>query len=199
VFLGGVEQNPSGLYQANWSYTISDTDGILALNFLGGTPDAGTVSDIRGILSGDKYRPSGVKSVFVNSVDDISALFNGASVTFPLTVENIPLDPTVVNAENMFVSLGGVMQLPIASVGSPLAGLAYSVAFNSVIEEFQITLANPPQFGTTCNIRVITGIGNEFITCPLPLGIGDTPLVSGPGVTVNNIGQIIDIDGGLIS
>ena len=137
--------------------------------------------------------------MFVNSVDDISALFNGASITFPLTVEGTPLDPNVVNAQNMFVSLGGVMQLPIASEGSPLAGLAYSIAFNSIVEEFQITFASPPQFGTTCNIRVITGIGNEFITCPLPLGLGDTPLVSGPGVTVNDIGQIIDIDAGLIS
>jgi hypothetical protein len=199
VFLGGVEQNPAGLYQANWSYTISDTGGILTLSFLGGTPNAGTVSDIRGILSGDKYRPAGVRSVFVNSVDDISALFNGASVTFPLTVEGIPLDPTVVNSENMFVSLGGVMQLPVASAGNPLAGLAYSIAFNSVTEEFQITFADPPQFGITCNIRVITGIGNEFITCPLPFGIGETPLVLGPGITANEFGQIIDIDAGIIT
>lgn len=199
VFLGGVEQNPAGLFQANWSYTISETDGLSILSFLGGSPEAESVIDIRGILSGSKYRPAGVRSVFVNSVDDISALFNGTLVTFSLTIEGLPLDPNVVNAENMFVSLGGVMQLPNASEGSPLSGLAYSVAFNAVAEEFQITFANPPQFGTTCNIRVVTGIGNEFITCPLPLGIGDTPLVSGPGVTVNNIGQIIDIDGGLIS
>jgi hypothetical protein len=199
VFIGGVEQNPAGLYQANWSYTISETGGLLTLSFLGGTPEAGSVSDIRGILSGTKYRPAEVRSVFVNSVDDISALFNGASVTFPLTVEGTPLDPNVVNAQNMFVSLGGVMQLPIASEGSPLAGLAYSIAFNSIVEEFQITFASPPQFGTTCNIRVITGIGNEFITCPLPPGLGDTPLVLGPGVTVNDIGQIIDIDAGLIN
>jgi hypothetical protein len=178
---------------------MSETGGILTLSFLGGTPDAGTVIDIRGILSGGKYRPAGVRSVFVNSVDDISALFNGASVTFPLTVEGIPLDPAVVKAENMFVSLGGVMQLPVASAGNPLAGLAYSVAFNSVTEEFQITFAEPPQFGITCNIRVITGIGNEFITCPLPFGIGDTPLVLGPGITANELGQIIDIDAGLLN
>jgi len=199
VFVGGVEQNPAGLYQANWSYSLSETGGVLTLSFLGGTPESGSVSDIRGILSGAKYRPSGIRSVFVNSVDDISALFDGASVTFPLTVEGRPLDPTVVNAQNMFVSLGGVMQLPIASEGSPLAGLAYIVAFNTVAEEFQITFASPPQFGTTCNIRVITGIGNEFITCPLPFGAGEIPLVLGPGITVNPEGQIIDIDSGLIS
>ena len=199
VFIGGVEQNPAGLYQANWSYTISETSGLLTLNFLGGTPGTGAVSDIRGILSGSKYRSAGIRSVFVNSVDDISALFNGVSATFSLTFEGIPLNPSVVTAENMFVSLGGVMQLPLASAGSPLAGLAYSVALDPVSEEFQITFASPPQFGVTCNIRVITGIGNEFISCPIPLGLGGTPLVSGPGVTVNDVGQIVDIDAGLIN
>ena len=199
VFVGGVEQNPAGLNQSNWSYTISETAGLLTLSFLGGTPDAGSSSNIRGILPGTKYRSAGVRSVFVNSADDISGSFDGALVSFPLTVGGVPLDPNVVSAENMFVSLGGVMQLPVTSEGNPLAGLAYSVAFNAIAEEFQIIFASPPQFGTTCNIRVITGIGNEFITCPLPPGIGDTPLVSGPGVTVNNIGQIIDIDAGLIS
>ena len=199
VFIGGVEQNPAGLFQANWAYTISDTGGSSTLSFLGGTPEEGTVSDIRGILSGTKYRSAGVRSVFITSTDDISALFNGATITFSLTVEGKPLDPNAVNAENMFVSLGGVMQLPEASEGSPLSGLAYSVVFNSVTEEFQITFANPPQFGTTCNIRVVTGIGNEFITCPLPIGIGGTPLVLGPGITANLEGQIVDIDGGLIS
>jgi len=90
------------------------------------------------------------------------------------------------------------MQLPFASEGNPLAGLAYSVEFSSITEEFQITFASPPQFGSTCNIRVVTGIGNEFITCPLPVGIGNTPLVLGPGITANSEGQIVDIDGGLI-
>jgi len=198
VFLGGVEQNPSGLYQANWAYTISETGGATTISFLGGTPDEGTVRDIRGILSGTKYRSAGIRSIFVTSVDDISALFNGATVTFALTVEGKPLDPNIVNAENMFVSLAGVMQLPFASEGNPLAGLAYSVEFSSITEEFQITFASPPQFGSTCNIRVVTGIGNEFITCPLPVGIGNTPLVLGPGITANSEGQIVDIDGGLI-
>jgi hypothetical protein len=51
----------------------------------------------------------------------------------------------------------------------------------------------------TCNIRVITGIGNEFITCPLPPNLLDQTLRSGPGIVTNADGQIIDIDSGLIN
>ena len=198
VFLGGVEQLPQGPYLTNAAYTISTSSGVPTLTFIGGAPLPGTTIDVRGILSGTKYRPA-ASSVFVNSVDDISPSFNSTTSTFPLFVLGQPLDPAVVTSENMFVSLGGTMQLPLASVGDPLAGIAYTVGYNTVTNEFEITFAAPPPNGATCNIRVITGTGNEFITCPLPLGIGDTPLVSGPGVTVNDIGQIIDIDAGLIN
>jgi hypothetical protein len=199
VFLGGVEQNPAGPTQTNWSYTLSETGGVISLDFIGGAPEADTTYEVRGILSGSKYRNTGIASVFVNSVDDISGLFNGTITEFPLTVGGVPLDPTVVNSQNMFVSLGGVIQLPVASSANPLSGLAYTVRFNNVVGEFQIVFATAPFFGTTCNIRVVTGVGNQFITCPLPPNFGDTPLVAGPGVTTNAEGQIIDIDAGLIS
>jgi hypothetical protein len=199
VFLGGVEQNPFGTLQNDPAYTITLTNGAPTLTFIGGAPLTGTTINVRGILSGSKYRNTGVPSVFVTSVDDISNLFNDTLTTFPLTLFGVTLDPAVVNEENMFVSLGGAMQLPTPSVGNPMAGNAYEVGFNSLTSQFEITFAAPPPSNATCNIRVITGIGNEFITCPLPPNLLDQTLRSGPGIVTNADGQIIDIDSGLIN
>jgi hypothetical protein len=197
VFLGGVEQNPAGLNQTSSAYTIATSGGSTTLTFIGGSPQAGTVSDIRGILSGERYRQSGVSTVFVSSADDIAPLFNNTRVTFPLEIDAVSLDPTRVNAQNMFVSLGGVMQMPLPSAGNPLAGNAYSVAVNPVSKILEITFAAPPLTGTTCNIRVITS--DEFITCPLPANFFNTSLQDGPGILINEDNQIISIDPGLIS
>ena len=196
VFLGGVEQNPSGLAQTSAAYSIASSLGTSILSFIGGTPQTGTVLDMRGILSGQRYRNSGVSSVFVSSVDDFAPLFDGLQTTFPLEIGGVPLDPTKVNAQNIFVSLGGVMQIPVAQVGSPLAGLAYTVTINPVTKVLEITFATPPIAQTTCNIRVITS--DEFLTCPLPLELLKTTLEEGPGITVNEKNQIIGIDPGLI-
>jgi hypothetical protein len=198
VFLGGVEQNPFGLTQTSASYTISPPGSTTTtLNFIGGAPVEGTSLDIRGILSGELYRNAGVSSVFVSSVDDIAPLFNNTVTTFPLAIGSVSLDPTRVNAQNMFVSLGGVMQLPVASEGSPLSGNAYTVQTNSVTKLLEITFAVAPAAGTTCNIRVVTS--DEFITCPIVDTLVNTTLQDGPGITVNNDNQIINIDPGLIN
>jgi hypothetical protein len=197
VFLGGVEQNPDGLNQTSPSYTISNSGGNSTLSFIGGSPQEGTVTDIRGILSGERYRQAGVSTVFVSSSDDIAPLFNSTQRTFTLEIDNVPLDPTRVNSQNMFVSLGGVMQMPVASEGNPLAGNAYTVSVNPVTNVLEITFAQPPLAGTTCNIRVITS--DEFITCPLPESLFDTVLENGPGIEVNDKNQIIGIDSGLIN
>ena len=134
--------------------------------------------------------------MYVTSVDDIAPLFNGTLKNFPLTVNNIAVDPLKVNAQNMFVSLGGVMQIPIAQSGSALAGLAYTFTTNAVTGVPEITFANPPAPGSTCNIRIITS--EEFVTCPLPEGFADTSLNDGPGIEVNAAGQILNIDQGTI-
>jgi hypothetical protein len=198
VFLGGVEQNPFGLTQTSASYTISPPGSTTTtLNFIGGAPVEGTSLDIRGILSGELYRNAGVSSVFVSSVDDIAPLFNNTVTTFPLAIGSVSLDPTRVNAQNMFVSLGGVMQLPVASEGSPLSGNAYTVQTNAVTKLLEITFAVAPAAGTTCNIRVVTS--DEFITCPIVDTLVNTTLQDGPGITVNNDNQIINIDPGLIN
>jgi len=195
VFLGGVEQNPAGYYQTSSAYTIDYTSGASSLTFIGGAPLADTVLDMRGILSGERYRNAGVSTVFVSSVDDIAGGFNNTTRTFPLLIDTLPLDPNKVNAQNMFVSLGGVMQIPVAQEGDPLAGLAYTVGVNSVTKSLEITFAVPPITGTTCNIRVITS--DEYLTCPIPPQLFDTALQDGPGITVNDQNQIVDIDSGL--
>jgi hypothetical protein len=195
VFLGGVEQNPFGLAQTSAAYTIDNT-GPTTLTFIGGSPEAGTTLDMRGILSGSRYRSAGVSTVFVKSTDDIAPLFNNTLRTFPLEIDGVALDPTKVNKHNMFVSLGGVIQIPGSQVGDPLAGNAYTVGLNPTTGALEITFAVPPLINTTCNIRVITS--DEFLTCPLPPGLLDTSLQDGPGIEINDLNQIVSIDPGLI-
>jgi hypothetical protein len=194
VFLGGVEQTPGGApLQNSPAYTILSNPTSVAFT---GSPSAGTVLDMRGILSGSRYRNAGVSTVFVSSVDDISTLFNSTQTKFPLTIGGVALDPNKVNAQNMFVSLGGVMQIPVTQAGDPLAGLAYTVGVDSVTNVLEITFATPPAIGTLCNIRVITS--DEFLTCPLPSELLDNSLQDGPGIIINDQNQIISIDPGLI-
>jgi len=197
VFLGGVEQNPDGTAQTDPAYNINSSSGVTTLSFIGGAPQDYTVLDIRGVMSGSRYRNSGVSAVYVVSVDDIAPLFNNTLTTFPLNIGADPLDPNKVNAENIFVSLGGVMQIPVAQSGSPLAGNAYTVDLNPVTSQLEITFAVPPAQDTTCNIRVITS--EEFLTCPLPPSLLNDDVVVGPGVEINQLNQTIAIDSGLIN
>ena len=196
VFLGGVEQNPFGLTQTSAAYNITTTPTTSELSFIGGSPLQGTSLNIRAILSGARYRNAGVSTVFVSSADDIAPLFDNTKTTFPLEIDGISLDPVKVNSQNMFVSLGGVMQIPIANAGDPLAGNAYTVKLNTISNILEITFATAPLSGSTCNIRVVTS--DEFITCPLPGSLTDVALTSGPGIEVNADNQIINIDPGLI-
>jgi hypothetical protein len=197
VFLGGVEQNPQqGQTQSAAAYTISLDRGEPKLTFIGGSPQAGTTYNMRGILSGTQYRDAGIQSVYVTSVDDIAPLFDDVTKVFPLTVSELQLDPTIVNAENMFVSLGGVMQIPFAQGGDPLAGLAYTVGVNPLSGLLSITFASAPLVDTTCNIRVVTS--SEFITCPLPSSLLNGDVKVGPGVGVNFESQLTNLDSGLV-
>ena len=155
------------------------------------------MTDVRGILTGVRYRDSGLTTVFVSSVDDIAPLFDNTRTTFPLTIDNDPVDATRVTAQNMFVSLGGVMQCPIAQAGDPKSGLVYNVQVNPVSKAFEIVFSTPPLSGLTCNIRVVTSF--EILTCPLPDALQSNTLRDGPGVGVNNLNQITDIDSGLVN
>lgn len=194
VFLSGVEQNPAGLTQTSAAYTINDSNGLKVLSFIAEAPPEGTTLDTRAIVTGSRYRNSNISTVFVSSVDDIAPLFNNSLRTFPLKIGNLALDPIKVNAQNIFVSLGGVMQIPVSQTGDPLSGPAYTVSYNTVSRNLEITFATAPQVTTTCNIRIVTS--DEFLTCPVPSGVVDTVLRDGPGVDINAGNQITGIDPG---
>ena len=197
VFLGGVLQDPVGPpTQTDFAYTIDHSQNTSILSFIGGAPQKGTTIDVRGILSGQIFRLSGVPIVFMTSTDELSGQFDGARTAFDLTLLGKPLNPFVVNAENILVNLGGVMQIPIANDGSKLLGSTYVVEINSVSQTLQIIFDTPPTYGTTCNIRVISQ--EETITCPLPDLIINRNLKVGPGVEANAEGQLIGLDEGFI-
>ena len=196
VFLSGIEQNPIGINQTSGAYTINESAGFKILSFIGEAPQEKTPVDTRAIITGSRYRNANISTVFVNSVDDLSPRFNSSLKTFALKIDGVSLDPIKVNAQNIFVSLGGVMQIPVSQAGSPLAGLAYTVTYNNVTRNLEITFADAPLVGTTCNIRVITS--DEFLTCPIPPQLEDTVLRDGPGVDINADNQITGIDPGEI-
>jgi hypothetical protein len=198
VFLGGVLQDPLGPpLQTDFAYAISYSSDAPNITFIGGAPQTGTTIDIRGVLSGSLYRSAGVPIVFMSSTDEISVLFDSARTSFPLTIDGQPIDAFKVGAENLFVNLGGVMQIPIGNSVPSQGGLAYTVAVNPVTQITEITFSQPPVFGTTCNIRILSQ--DEFITCPLPDILRDQTLKAGPGVETLPDGELIGLDEGLIN
>lgn len=144
-------------------YIQGDNNQAIVLNgqVQGITPDNVTVT----------ISPSGVLSAtgaaFLRQIDDISGLFNGTAQNFPITAGGVPFDP--VSADNILISLGGVLQLPgpAFSIGGPF-----------------ITFGAPPPPGTTFAGYVIAnGPGS---------GSG-----GGPG-TVTSVGTGIGLSGGPI-
>jgi hypothetical protein len=82
------------------------------------------------------------------SFDDISIDFDSTTTVFTLRYNGSVVNPAIVNSQNVFVSLGGAMQIP---------GIAYNI-INS-----QIVFTEPPATFATCNLRLITNA--EFIPC----------------------------------
>ena len=193
VFLGGTEQNPLGASQISPSYYIAPDAS--ALVYLSAGPEFRTTYDYRAFVSGAKYRAFNIDAFFVNSADDISGQFDNAKVSFAVTVAGMPVDPGVVNGDNMFVSLGGVMQLPADDPATPPDELAY--VFSVINSIPTITFVTPPAIGTTSNIRIFTS--TRYITCPLPDALTNGTLHAGPGVVTNAEGQIVHIDPGIVS
>jgi hypothetical protein len=198
IYLSGVAQTPLGSGHPDPSYGITNTPLATTLSFIGGAPEASLSYDFRAIVSGPRYRATNTNIVNVISVDDFSVFFDSATTTFPLYVNNQPLNPDLVNAENMFVTLGAVVQIPHNVAGDPLSGNAYTVQVNPVTNALEITFATPPALGCSCTIRVVSSEPEELIICPLPPGLTDQTLVSGDGVESNADGEIIRIDPGLI-
>jgi hypothetical protein len=176
VFFGGTEQIPGD------TYTISRLNDTTLQLTLSQAPPTGTLADIRAVCSGPYWSSNSVFPVEVYSLDDIAPLFDGIAVEFPLTYQGKNVNPETVDTENLFVSVAGGMQLPYTS---------YTVAGS------KITFTGAPVFGMTSNLRVVTS--SEFLPCPLPLGAGSSVLRWGPGILVNEEGQITNIDPGLVS
>jgi hypothetical protein len=198
IYLSGVAQTPLESGYPDPAYGITTTPAATTLSFIGGAPASSVPYDFRAIVSGPSYRATNTEIVNVISVDDISVDFDNATSTFPLYVDNQPLNPDLVNAENMFVTLGAVVQIPHNVAGDPLAGNAYTVQVNSATNLLEITFATPPAFDCSCTIRVVSSEPKELIICPLPPGLADQTLVAGDGIESNADGEIISIDPGLI-
>ena len=202
IYLSGVAQTPLESGYRDPAYGITTTPLATTLSFIGGAPAAGLPYDFRAIVSGSSYRSFGTQIVNVISVDDISVFFDNATASFPLFVTRggipQPINPDLVNAENMFVTLGAVVQIPHNVAGDPLAGNAYTVQVNPATNLLEITFATPPAFGCSCTIRVVSSEPEDLIICPLPLGLGAQTLTAGDGVQANAEGQITGIDPGLI-
>jgi hypothetical protein len=174
VFLGGVEQLPTSAYAIS---RISSS--TIQISFTG-APPANTNCDVRAIGAGPLWANRGPSPVEVYSLDDISVFFNGVLKTFTLRAGGSPVNPAVVNTQNIFVSLGGAMQLPSA---------AYTVTGD------QITFTEAPLFGTTSNLRIVTN--SEYLTCPQVNGFGEF-LRWGPGLILNAANEMEILDSGLI-
>ena len=152
VFLGGVEQiplsdvNPSLAY----AYSIERTSPTTVQFIFTGAPPAGTTLDVRAICSGFYWSQRSMFPVEVYSLDPLTDQFDGAETSFTLKYNNKVVNAALVSIENLIISLGGAIQIP---------GESYTIE-NSVLTFSQ---ADPPQAGTTTNLRVI---GNsEFIPC----------------------------------
>ena len=172
VFLGGVEQIPGDAY-----YVTRIDDTTFEIYFTE-EPLANTTIDIRCFTTGEYWVNQGIYPVEIYSLDDIAPLFNGARKTFPLTSGALPINPAVVNTENLFVSLGGAIQLPTIS---------YTVAGN------EITFVEAPATATTSNLRILTNA--EFLTCPRGDGYGDI-LRWGPGLIVALNNAVLGLNSG---
>ena len=174
VFLGGVEQIPGLAYNISRVNTLT-----FEINFTGAPPENATV-DIRCFTTGEYWANQGIYPVAVYSLDDIAPLFDSVRTTFPLTSGGLPVNPDVVNTENLFVSLGGAIQIPFT---------AYTVIGN------EIAFTSSPVFGTTSNLRILTNA--EFLTCPRANGGGDI-LKWGPGLILDALNSLVGMDSGIL-
>jgi hypothetical protein len=190
VFLGGTEQLPTN------AYTIAVTpSGQVTISFAG-APPKDTVYDIRTVTSGIYFSSQGTFPVEVYSFDDIAGLFDSVRTEFPLTYKGEDVDSSVVTAENLFVSLGGAIQLPPQRKYDPITGKETLITGAYTVEDGKITFIAPPAPGVTCNMRYFGE--REFINCPLPGGLSTDFMKWGPGVVLSLQGAIESLDSGLI-
>lgn len=176
VILGGVEQLPQSAYSMS---RLSPTQ--LQITFTG-VPPINTSVDIRSICSGPFWSTQGIEPVAVYSLDDISPDFsNPGQTTFPLTFEGSPVNPALITSENMFVNLGGAIQVPLYTSGNTTNG-SYNVSLDLNNQPVIVFQEAPPE-GATIDIRVVTNA--EFLPCLNDRGREVGFLKWGPSVVLN--------------
>jgi hypothetical protein len=186
VIMGGVEQLPSAAYSIE---RLSATE--VQITFTGVPPGSSTV-DIRAICSGSFWSSQGIEPVAVYSLDDISPEFsNLGQTTFLLTYGGQPVNPALVNTENLLVSIGGAMQVPLGNTGNAPAG-AYKVALNADNQAVIILQESPLEFATS-DLRVITNA--EFLPCENGRGYSGGFLKWGPSVVLNLVYDVNELKG----
>lgn len=176
VIVGGVNQLPMD------SYTVSRLNpSEIQITFSGVLPE-GVTLDIRSICSGSYWASKGIFPVAVYPLDDISSEFYTVGQTsFELTYNGKPVDPSSINTENLLVSVGGTMQLPLYDTGGVTKG-SYKVATNSSGKAV-IVFQEPPPAGATADLRVITN--SEFLPCSAGRGRTGGFFKWGPSLVLN--------------
>ena len=186
IILGGVSQLPLNSY----SISRDSNSGILQVTFSGELPEGVTV-DIRSICSGKYWSTQGIFPVAVYPLDDISPEFYTAGQTsFELTYGGKPVDPSLVNTENLLVSIGGAMQLPLYVQEGVTKG-AYEVSTNAQGKAV-IIFQEPPPSGATSDLRVVTNA--EFLPCVNGKGQKGGFLKWGPSLVLNVARRIEELE-----
>ena len=150
VFVGGVEQIPNKEGVSN-AYVLDRIDDETVQVTFTEAPAEGLSCDIFAVCTANYWASRSIYPVEVYCLNTVSGYFNGAQQIFDLTYGsgNLPVNPATINTQNVFVAVGGSMQLP---------GIDYIISGSTII------FTTPPAAGLTCNIRVVTNA--EFLTCP---------------------------------
>jgi hypothetical protein len=154
-----------------------------------------TVCDIRAICSGSFWSKQGIEPVAVYPLDDISSNFvNVGQTTFLLTYGGQPVNPALVNTDNLLVSIGGVMQVPLHTVDNETVG-SYNVQLNAN-NQVVIVFQDSPVEGCTSDLRLVTNA--EFIPCVNGRGETSGFMKWGPSVVINLMQDVEEIKNSLL-
>jgi len=104
------------------SATANDTPAILSVGIDGQILTADSTA-----ASGLKWASAGSVSFSFVNLDDVSASFNGAATSFPLTIGGVPYTPSPLT--NIMVFVGGVAQVPGA--GNAYIVVGSNISFSS--------------------------------------------------------------------
>jgi hypothetical protein len=144
IFFGGTEQIPGGAF----AYVLNRADDATISVVFTEAPSPNVTTDIRAFCSGFSFASQGQFPVQMYSLDDISNSFDASQTVFPLRYNGSLVNPSIISTQNVFVSLGGAMQIPTT---------AYTVFGSTII------FSEAPSISASCNIRLVTNA--EFIPC----------------------------------